>query len=136
MRSQFESSENSGEVAQIPPAPGHLDEIAKEKWHEVCAELIELGVLRKGNFALVAMYCDCWSRWIECTDMARKEGYVLTGEQGGTYQNPTLCVANKALEHCNRIANALGLTPTSQPKLPNGGKKGASKLRIVARKRA
>jgi P27 family predicted phage terminase small subunit len=100
----------------IPRRPDHLDILATKEWKRITRELDLAGLLTDCDRAVVAAYCQCWSRWVKAERMVQQTGEVLKGE-AGYYQNPYLAVANRALDQMQRLAAQLGLDPTSRSRL-------------------
>jgi P27 family predicted phage terminase small subunit len=102
---------------KTPACPGHLDREARIEWRRICKELDKVGLLTLVDRAVVAGYCQAWSRWVRAENMLRESGEVLESAEGGRYQNPWLAVANKALEQVHKFSALLGLDPSSRSRL-------------------
>jgi P27 family predicted phage terminase small subunit len=81
---------------------------------------------------LLAEYCETWARRQDALAQLGGE-YVLHGDKG-TYQNPLLHVANKALEQMLKMEVLLGLDKHSQDKF--GVKGTAPKSGVKTRDRS
>lgn len=123
------------EVGAEPPA--HLSGEAAVKWAELAPQLENLGILSQIDADLLAMYCQFYGRWVEAEQHLAEESLVLTGGQGGVYQNPWLAVANKAMEQMHKLGAEFGLTPSSRTRIKvddsSAGKAKASLLAEFAR---
>jgi P27 family predicted phage terminase small subunit len=104
-------------LTEIPDWPIHLDDVAKEKWIEVCDELIKLKSLRSSDFALIEMYCQAWSTWIECSEIIQIEGMKLIDRMGKHYRNPLCQDKKNAVDEVRKIAESLGLSPTARTRI-------------------
>jgi P27 family predicted phage terminase small subunit len=126
-------------VAHIPDVPYHLDDVATAEWQRVTAELHAMGMLGDIDRAALAAYCVAWSRWVQAEQQIADEGYVLTGREGGTYQNPMLAVANKAMEQMCKYAVEFGMTPSSRTRIkvsPNAEKTKSSILEFLNQRKS
>lgn len=102
---------------RAPDCPEYLTGLARKEWTRVVNLLAAAGVVVEIDRAALAAYCDAYQRWIEARQKVTKQGTVLTGPNGGLYQNPHLSVANKALEQMIKIASEFGMTPSSRSRL-------------------
>ncbi len=103
--------------AGVGPAPDHLDKAARDEWDRVGGMLEESGVATQADRAVLAVYCQAWSRWVRAEQVCAKMGDVLRSEAGGVYQNPYLSVANRAAEQLAKCAASLGLDPSSRSRV-------------------
>lgn len=110
---------NDAEPQPLPGAepPEHLGGEAGLKWAELAPRLEELGILSQIDADLLAMYCQFYGRWVEAERHLAEEPLVLTGVQGGVYQNPWLQIANKATEQMHKLGAEFGLTPSSRTRI-------------------
>lgn len=107
----------------LPICPSDLDDEAKKKWRELIKLLADTGMLRKVDRDVLAMYCTAYSRWREAEKFVAKLGHLIKG-QNGWYLNPSLSVANRAMEQMRKFGKVLGLDPASRKSL---GLKAAAK---------
>jgi P27 family predicted phage terminase small subunit len=106
----------------LPPAPSHLDAVARAEWERVTPELQAIGMLTVIDGAVLAAYCMAFSRWSEAESaIARmKARDQLTGalmiktSNGNAIQNPLVGTANKAMLLMARFAVEYGLTPAAR----------------------
>ena len=89
----------------------------KREWRRIVPLLIDLGLYTDLDYAALAMYCQAYGRWVQAERTLAKQDLILTGAEGGTYQNPMLHVANKAWEQMRKILAEFGLTPSSRSRL-------------------
>lgn len=127
---------NSGEaqlpVPDRPPyAPRHLDYDAQREWRRMVRLLMELGLYTGLDYAALAMYCQVWSRWAQAERTLAGQALILTGAEGGMYQNPMLHVANKAWEQLRKILPEFGLSPSSRSRLDIKGPRQLSLLELL-----
>jgi P27 family predicted phage terminase small subunit len=100
-----------------PEPPDFLTESALEEWNRLIPELLDLGLVSVLSRATIAAYCQSYGRWKEAEAHLAEESYVLIGEKGGSYQNPWLAIANKAIEQMQKISAEFGMTPSSQSRV-------------------
>ena len=100
-----------------PYAPRHLNDDAKKEWRRIVGLLMELGLYTDLDYAALAMYCQAWGRWVQVERALAKQDLILTGSEGGLYQNPMLHVANKAWDQMRKILAEFGLSPSSRSRL-------------------
>lgn len=98
----------------LPTCPTDLDAGAKKKWRELVKLLGETGMLRRVDRDVLAMYCTAFSRWREAEKFVAKLGHLIKGPNGGFYVNPSLAVANRAMEQMRKFGKLLGLDPASR----------------------
>lgn len=104
--------------AHTPRAPRWLGAEAKKVWRHLAPILRDLGLYSTVDRYALAMLCNAAGRWIQAEKDLAKQDLVLSGAEGGQYQNPLLHVANKAWEQIRRLAPEFGLTPSSRARLP------------------
>lgn len=102
---------------RAPYAPRHLNVDGKKEWRRVVGLLMGLGLYTELDHAALAMYCQAYGRWVQAERMLAKQELILTGAEGGMYQNPMLHVANKAWDQVRKILPEFGLTPSSRSRL-------------------
>jgi len=104
-------------VEPLPTCPSDLDAATKKKWRELVKLLAETGMLRKVDRDVLALYCTAYSRWREAEKFVAKLGHLIKGSNGGFYLNPSLAVANRAMEQMRKFGKLLGLDPASRKAL-------------------
>ena len=73
-RRRYQSTPHAATVA--PPAPDYLDDVAKAKWHELVALLLDMGVLAKVDGTALVMCCEAWSRYRQASDAVIQYGVI------------------------------------------------------------
>ena len=122
---------------EVPDCPPHLKGEARAEWKRISTELLQMGVIARIDRSALAMYCMAWSRWVAAEAVLENEGPVLTGAQGGTYQNPQLSVANGAMEQMRKILVEFGMTPSSRSRVhARGAEKEVDPLENLLQERA
>ncbi|WP_254695300.1 phage terminase small subunit P27 family [Oceanicola sp. D3] len=101
-------------VAALPRCPPHLSDTARREWRRLAAPLHEIGVLTLADRAVLAAYCQAYSRWVEAEQNLSKTPMLLKTPSGYAQQSPWLSIANKQLELMARFMGELGLTPVAR----------------------
>ena len=57
-----------------------------------------MGILAGADHAALEAYCRAYGRWVQAEKEIDEKGYIYTTVNGNEIINPTLSVANKALE--------------------------------------
>jgi P27 family predicted phage terminase small subunit len=119
----------------IPTCPSCLDAAAKREWSRLSKELLSLGLLTSIDRAMLASYCDAWSRWSQATaelqQLRRAKGksvLVVATPAGNPIQNPLIGIINTAADQCRKFGVELGLSPASRSRLAVEPKKHEIKL--------
>jgi P27 family predicted phage terminase small subunit len=106
--------------SDIEPPP-HLDELAVEEWKRVAPGLLINGLLTDVDKAVLAVYCECYSRWCEIESLISEQkkdtlvkGYIVIGSNGNTMINPLIRASKEAKDQMIRAAKEFGMTPSSR----------------------
>ena len=105
-----------------PDCPEWLDDDAKAEWLEVVGHLQYIGQLARVDGALIAQFCDAWSRWKQCVLWLRKNGirYETQKERGGgvLYRlQPEVSEARQLTGVMLRLENEMGMTPAARHRM-------------------
>ena len=106
--------------AGAPEPPDWLDPVAKAKWHEVCGELVRIGVLTAIDGAALAGYAQSYARWAQAERTIAAEGstYESHGRTGRQVKmRPEVRIAAEAMRSMKAFAEQLGLTPSARVRL-------------------
>ena len=108
----------------VPACPTCLDAAAKREWTRISRELIAVGLLTSVDRAMLASYCDAYSRWSEATaelnELRRTKGksvLVVGTKTGYPMQNPLIGIINTAADQMRKFGAELGLSPSSRTRL-------------------
>ena len=108
----------------IPTCPSCLDATAKREWTRISRELIAVGLLTSVDRAMLASYCDAYSRWHEATaelnELRRSKGksvLVVGTKTGYPMQNPLIGIINTSADQMQKFGAELGLSPSSRTRL-------------------
>lgn len=104
--------------------PTWLDREGKAEWRRVVPELNKLGILGKVDRAVLATYCDTWSKFTEARRLL-KDGLVVTyrSDRGPT-KNPAWQIYRDAATLLYSLAKDLGLAPAARLRMQLPGGKG------------
>lgn len=107
----------------IPTCPRELDKQGKREWRRISRELIRMGLLTSVDRAALTGYCSSWSRWIAAEADIQKSGLVIVNPRTGQpVRNPSVTIAERALDQMRKFAVEFGCSPSSRSRLSVGGK--------------
>lgn len=101
----------------IPGPPMMLKGEALREWKRVTKLLAEVGLIAKLDRAIIAGYCQAWSRWTECERMLETTGMIVKAPNGYPMYSPYLAAANKALEQLRQFSEQIGLSGSSRSRI-------------------
>ncbi|SPA17237.1 phage terminase small subunit P27 family [Cupriavidus taiwanensis] len=115
--------------AELPTMPKHLDGGARDEWARITTELQHVGLLTQADTAILAMYCQAYSRWQRAerilSAMAERDpsmsAFMIKTTSGNAIQNPMVGVANRAMLLTQRFAAELGFTPAARARVSTAG---------------
>ncbi|MER7076621.1 phage terminase, small subunit, putative, P27 family [Saccharopolyspora kobensis] len=99
---------------QAPNPPSWLDREARAEWRRVVPELGKLGILARLDRAVLAAYCDAWSRWVQARTLIDENGLVVHNPERGWVKNPAWQVYRDACSTLQALAKELGTTPNTR----------------------
>lgn len=97
----------------LPDAPDHLTEAAREEWNRILPHL----ELKRIDRTAIAMYCAAYGRWADAEKRIAEDGAVVKLPHGHPIPNPFLAIANKAMSQMTRLLGEFGLSPAAREKL-------------------
>lgn len=115
-RDQKSKKAKETKTLTLPP-PKDLDPIAKAEWERLIPVLMETGLVKEQDLALLLLYCQYYSDYIKARQKLREQGFVIQSPTGYMMQNPYVSIARKAGEMMRSILTELGLTPSARRKL-------------------
>lgn len=101
----------------IPPPEVSLDPLASAEWSRVVPILRTCGLASQAERSALIALCQQWSRYLEAQTKVRALGMILEKDDGLLVTNPYLGVADRALAHCHKLWQELGLTPSGRARL-------------------
>nr|BEK68845.1 phage terminase small subunit P27 family [Kitasatospora purpeofusca] len=106
---------------RVPPAaPEWLSTEARAEWDRVLPELSRLDLVKEGDRAALAAYCEAWSVFREATETVQREGLTIEARQG-TLAHPAVAIARAAGRELRSWAAHFGLTPSTEQALARSG---------------
>ena len=98
-------------------APEWLDEVAQEEFNRVVKEVGKIELFDNLDLSMLAVYADSYSKYIQCVQSINTDGLVIYGENGKTFCNPLISVADKMATQIQKCSTKLGLSTTDRLKL-------------------
>ena len=71
--------------ALVPNCPNHVQGEARKEWRRISGELVRLNLVARIDKAALALYCQCWQRWIDAENAVRDLGLIVTAPQLRAY---------------------------------------------------
>ena len=90
--------------ATLPSAPDHLSKRAKKEWARAGKLLLDANVLTEADYAVFAVYCQQWSRWVEAERAIAETGTLVKTPNGYAVESPLVAIAGKAMERMMKAA--------------------------------
>ena len=81
---------------KIPECPEFLDDVAKAEWNRIAPELEAYGLISELYRAVLAGYCNCYSRWVAAEKELKSGDLTFETEKGYVGQHPAVAIAHKA----------------------------------------
>ncbi|MCX7635294.1 MAG: phage terminase small subunit P27 family [Syntrophales bacterium] len=101
--------------------PDWLNDEAKQEFRRIMKEMKDLDVITNVDVDALAVYCDAYVTYIECTRIIENEGYQVehTNKSGATNMVPHPMLAKKRAlaDQMKAMATEIGLTPSSRAKI-------------------
>lgn len=108
----------------VPDPPKWMNDIARQKFEEVAAYLIDLRAVTAGEIALVEQFASAYARWVQA-EQALASGdpgwrTVLTrqGTPGSSVPTAMMLQSQRSIEQLRKLSSALGLAPVERLRLP------------------
>jgi len=102
-------------------APPWLSPFAKREFKKMVKELLEVDLITNVDVNAMAMYCDAYGNYVECTKVIQEEGLMVeyTNKAAETNKVPhPLLTKQKALfEQMKALSTEFGLTPAARAKI-------------------
>jgi P27 family predicted phage terminase small subunit len=100
-----------------PPPELAGDGVAEAEWRRIAPIVRLTRILSDADRPLLIALCQQWSRYLEAHGKVASLGMVVKAGNGQPVVNPYLAVSDKALVHCQKMWNELGLTPSSRSRV-------------------
>ena len=84
--------------------PDHLDDIARQEWHEITTVLADINLLSKADHASLELYCISYSRYRRAAENVQKFGdVILSPNKKYPMISPWATVMNQAFEQYRKL---------------------------------
>lgn len=103
-----------------PPDFIKEDLVALKKFNQLVEELRVADILSNVDMDLLAVYCDCWSKYVEATKMLSAQNLVELQESKNGFskdQNPYIKVQNTYSDKLVKLSALFGLSPACRSKI-------------------
>jgi P27 family predicted phage terminase small subunit len=101
--------------------PAWLNDVAKKEFKRIVKEMHDLEILTNVDVDALALYCDAYASYIECTRIIDEEGmmveYTNKAAETNKVPHPLLTKKKQLAEQMKALATEMGLTPASRAKL-------------------
>jgi P27 family predicted phage terminase small subunit len=114
------------EEPELPAAPPSFDQVpavlvddpvAAAEWRRLAPLLREARVVTEADRNALIAACQQWSVYQDALLQAPAHRRVLRSPNDYPIPNPFVPIANKALVHCERLWDCLGLTPAARTRV-------------------
>lgn len=123
MKSRLETEKRITGNSDNIVAPDFIkeDEIALGKFNELVKELTNVGIITNVDTDLLAVYSDCWSKYVRATMMLSMQDMVEEQENklGAVVKvaNPYIRVQNQYSDKLLKLSSLFGLSPADRSKI-------------------
>jgi P27 family predicted phage terminase small subunit len=100
----------------VPPILAD-DEVAASEWRRLAPLLRQARIITEADRNALIAACQQWSVYQDALVQAPKNRRVLRSPNDYPIPNPFIPIANKALVHCERLWDTLGLTPSARSRV-------------------
>jgi P27 family predicted phage terminase small subunit len=104
----------AGAAFDTPPRELDDDPAAAAEWRRVAPLLRTARLVTEAERGALTALCQQWSRYLAAHAQVIALGMVIETTKCVPVPNPYLLVADRALTHCHRLWNELGLTPAGR----------------------
>jgi len=101
----------------LPEPPDCLDEGALKEWWRAGGMLAKSGVMTPADRAVLAAYCQSYSRWAHAEVQVKEYGVMVLSPRGVPVVSPWVGVAAAAQQAMLKAASDLGLTPVARSRV-------------------
>lgn len=102
---------------KVPSCPDFLDEEAKREWRRITPQLKRLRIISRIDRAMLASYCQAWSRWKRAEEAIRQHGEVFITPNGFVQKRPEVTIARESMLLMEKAAQHFGLSPASRTRV-------------------
>lgn len=123
-------TDSGGRKVNTPPAfrriapnpPSWLSHEAAAEWRRVVPGLQRLDLLKEGDRAALAAYCETWAEFVAATKVLQARGSLTyTSATGDPKTHPAVVIRKNASTQLRAWSIHFGLTPSAESGLAKGG---------------
>ena len=104
-----------------PKCPSFLSPEAKKEWRRIVRALADIDLLTSVDMAVLAAYCQSYSRWMQAEKILETEGltYVYTNKKGeeNVIARPEVRISQESLKLMRAYGSEIGLSPSSRGRI-------------------
>lgn len=100
-----------------PECPKWLTKEAKAEWKRVADPLHKLGLLTELDRQTLAMYCECWARYLASQQVLAREGDTYIQPNGIPKQRPEYYIMKDCLKELRLFIKLFGLSPEARMRM-------------------
>lgn len=97
----------------IPDPPAHFDKRHREKWHDVCWKVYNLGILTEQDIDLIEQYVCNWLMWKDAAAEVAKTGITFS-DGDRIIKNPAFSVMQETGKVVSQIGALFGFSPRAR----------------------
>lgn len=101
--------------------PSWLKDKAKTEFNRLTKELSQIDLVTNVDIDALALYCDAYVDYIECSDIISKEGLMIEHTNKAGAENivphPLMTKKKQLFDQMKSLANEFGLTPGARAKI-------------------
>ncbi len=109
--------------------PERLDDVAKEKWFELVAQMIASGIFTTIDQTTLARYCEMWSDYIRDREFIRANGISFNDAAGYPKAYPEVSSLDKTQTKMMILEREFGMTPSSRSRIQSPKRKAEKKTK-------
>jgi len=102
-------------------APNWLSPFAKKEFKKMVKELLEVELVTNVDVNALALYCDAYDNYVECTRIIQEEGlmveYTNKAAETNKVPHPLLTKQKGLFEQMKSLSTEFGLTPAARAKI-------------------
>lgn len=100
--------------------PEWLNDHAKKVFKQIVKEFKKSELLVNIDVYAIALFCDAYNSYIECTRIIEKEGYIIEGSraaEAGIVAHPLMAKKIQLSAQMDKMMSRFGLSPVDRTKL-------------------
>ncbi len=98
-----------------PRMPSWLSDEAKRAWRHMVPQLEALGILKRADEVVLAMFCTDYAEWSQaCEEISTLKSRFVKQPSGRICQHPLLRIRDAAAERMRKLISELGMSPAAR----------------------